>query len=91
MNDDTPNYSERIVRRRMLTTAATGLAFALTTVGVWVGVANWLADRTDIEPYTLAAMTQGSTFVAGVIAAVLTAFAVGRVHRSLWPETPDEG
>ena len=91
MNDDTRNYSARIVQRRMLTTAATGLAFVLTTVGVWVGVANWLDDRTDIDPYQLAAMTQGSAIVCGVIAAVLTAFAVRRVHRSLWPETPDEG
>lgn len=91
MNDDTPNYSERIVRRRMLTTAATGLAFALTTVGVWVGVANWLDDRTDIEPNALAAITMWSAILCGVIAAVLTAFAVHRVHRSLWPESPDEG
>jgi hypothetical protein len=91
MNDDTPNYSQRIVQRRMLTTAATGFAFVLTTTGVWVGVADWLDDRTDIEPHTLAAMTQGSAFVCGVVAAVLTAFAVRRIHRSLWPETPDEG
>lgn len=91
MNDDTPNYSRNIVNRRMLTTVAAGSAFVLTTLGVWVGVANWLDDRTDFEPHTLAAMTQGSAILCGVVAAVLTAFAVRRVHRSLWPETPDEG
>ncbi|MCU0703827.1 MAG: hypothetical protein MUF18_07600 [Fimbriiglobus sp.] len=90
MTDESPNYSRNIVARRLTVTLAAGFGFVVPAVTVWVGVADWFDDRTDINPNLLAAATTWSGIVSGIVTGVLTAYATGRIHRHFWPEHPDE-
>lgn len=91
MNDDAPNFSRSTERRRVAVVVVAAVSFTLTGTPVWVGVSDLLRDVTGIPPRLLADAATVAGVSCGVVAATLTAFAVRRVHRSLWPESPDEG
>lgn len=91
MSNDGPNYSRNIVRRRQFVPVVVMFSFVVTTTSVWVGVANLIDDRTDIDPHVEHLLVLGSAFLSGILAAVLAGVFAPRVHRSIWPESPNEG
>lgn len=92
MTDDGPNYSRNIVRRRQVVTVAVAVAFFSTGLGsAWVGVRVLTATQGPTFPEWQFRLLLLAAFVAGVIAAVLIGFLASRIHRSFWPEHPDEG
>lgn len=90
MSDDGSNYSRNIVQRRQVVPVVVVLSFVVTATTVWVGVANLIDDRTDIDPAVERLLVLGSAVLSGLLAAVLAGVFADRVHRSFWPEHPDE-
>lgn len=93
MSDDGPNYSRNIVQRRVVSQSAGVLAFVAFSCGGWL-LLNHLSFG-EAGPRPLAdnlavAANMGGAMCGGVVAGVLCGWAAGRIHRSLWPEHPDE-
>lgn len=91
MTNDGPNYSQNMVQRRQVVPVVVVFSFVVTTMSVWVGVANLIDDRTDIDPHVERLLILGSAFLSGIVAAVLAGVSATRLHRSIWPESPNEG
>lgn len=91
MNNDGPSYSRNIVQRRQLVPVVVVFSFVVTTTTVSLGVAKWLDHRTDIDPALERLLVAGSGFLSGILAAILASAFATRLHRSIWPESPNEG
>lgn len=91
MTDDSRNDSQNVVQRRVVVAGAGLFSFWLTFMSVWVGVANLIDDRTDLSPLTEWLLVKGTAAVAGLLVAALVGLGTTLMHRSIWPETPDEG
>ena len=89
MTDDGPNYSRNIVQRRAIIFVVVVVSFVFTMTSVWVGIADLIDDRTDIDPVTEWLLVKGSACLAGTVVAVLAGVFATRVHRAFWPERPD--
>jgi sulfite exporter TauE/SafE len=88
MSDEGQNLSRLI--GQVVMTAAAAVSFALTGTPVWLVMSDLLRDVSDVPPRLLADAATVAGISAGVIAATLTVFAIRRIHRSLWPEHPNE-
>jgi uncharacterized membrane protein len=90
MSDDGPNYSRNIVQRRQLVPVAVTLAFISTTLVVidrGLGVVQ--SDPQELPSWASLVVVLAGLAI-GVVAAALAGFATNRVHRSMWPEHPNE-
>lgn len=84
MSEDGPNYSRNIVQRRQLVPVFAVMA-CVTSVASMV----LLLERPLKQLGGLAA-----TVIIAAVAVLVTwlaGFTADRIHRSLWPEHPDEG
>jgi Na+/pantothenate symporter len=91
MSDDDQNYSRNIVQRRAVTTAVVVVCFVFTMTSVWVGIADLIDDRTDIDPVTEWLLVKGTAVLAGTLVTALAGVFATRLHRAFWPERPDAG
>jgi hypothetical protein len=94
MSDDGPNYSRNIVRRRQVLPVIVGGAFTNVVIGVWMllNAVFGVPKAGDPSAYVTLVITMAVSFVAGAGAAAPAGIAFNRIHRSIWPEHPnDEG
>lgn len=92
---DGSDYSRNITRRKPVVGEAREFSFVGVTGSVWGGV-GWAVhggrphDPNDATAVWMGFATLAGAILAGSIAAVLAGTFAGRIHRSLWPEHPDE-
>lgn len=90
MNDDTPNYSRNSDRRQMVLLVVCIFSFLVTLATTGVGMRELIGNRTDMEPGFRTSSIVGTAVLSGFLATALAGFAIDRIHRSIWPERPDD-
>jgi hypothetical protein len=93
MRDDGPNYSRNIVQRRQVVPVVAGLSFVAVSVSSWAllsGLVVGKPGKGGNEVYAGLALSMLLALAGGLIAGALAGLITSRVHRSLWPEHPDE-
>ena len=90
MTDDTPNYSRNSERRQTVLLVVCTFSFLVTLGTTVVGMRELLGNRTGMEPGFRMFSAVGTALLSGFLAAALAGFAIDRIHRSIWPERPDD-
>lgn len=95
MADNDPIYERRVARRETVVAWVSSTSFGLTTISTYLPMLFIWSEQverlTGLKPGLAGMLYVPVCLGIGALAMLFTALAVERIHRTLWPEHPDDG